>query len=87
MEPTKLVDPKTAQRPRRQKRRSPADPGRALGIALAARAEECCELCSSRAANYIWEGNQPSLEYVEKVRGINWLATLFVCVGVALLAQ
>jgi diguanylate cyclase (GGDEF)-like protein len=58
--------------------RESAEPGRALGIALARRAEECCELCSSRALEYRWEGRRPSPEYVEKVRGINWLSTLFV---------
>ena len=67
-----------AQQPGRHTTRSPTDRDGALGIALAARAEECCELCSSRAANFSWEGKEPSAEYVEKVRGINWLATVLV---------
>lgn len=64
--------------PTQQADQGSADPGRALGIALGRRAEECCELCSSRASAYRWEGRQPSPEYVDKVRGINWLSTLFV---------
>ena len=78
MQPQEQADRIAAQQPRRHTTRSPTDPRRALGIALAARAEECCELCSSRAANYSWEGTEPSPEYVEKVRGINWLATVLV---------
>jgi diguanylate cyclase (GGDEF)-like protein len=78
MQPTEEADRMAAQQPRRHTTGTSTDPGRALGIALATRAGECCELCSSRAARYSWEGNQPSAEYVEKVRGINWLATLLV---------
>ncbi len=54
------------------------DPGRALGIALALRAEECCDLTHKRLAGYAWVGREPSAAYVQRVRGINWFATLLV---------
>jgi diguanylate cyclase (GGDEF)-like protein len=54
------------------------DPGRALGIALALRAEECCELTQSRLGSYPWVGRAPSVGYMQRVRGINWFATLLV---------
>ena len=50
----------------------------ALGVALGLRADECVEVCASRAAGHRWEGVAPSADYVEKVRGINWLSTLLV---------
>jgi diguanylate cyclase (GGDEF)-like protein len=54
------------------------DPGRTLGIALALRAEECCELTQSRLRSYPWVGREPSAAYVQRVRGINWFATVLV---------
>jgi diguanylate cyclase (GGDEF)-like protein len=54
------------------------DPGRALGIALALRAEECCELTQSRLGSHPWVGREPSAAYVQRVRGLNWFATLLV---------
>src|ERR1700722_6582397 len=54
------------------------DPGRALGIALALRSEECCELTQTRLASYPWVGRAPSVGYIQRVRGINWFATLLV---------
>ena len=57
---------------------TPADPARALAMALALRAEECCELSSARLRAYAWEGRAASGEYLHRVRGINWLATLLI---------
>lgn len=60
-----------------------ADLARAFGMALALRAEECCELSSARLGAYTWEGRAPSAEYLHRVRGINWLATLLIARWVA----
>ena len=57
---------------------TPAEPARALGMALARRAEECCELSSARLRAYTWEGRAPSAEYLHRVRSINWFATLLI---------
>ena len=54
------------------------DPARSLGIALALRAEECCELTQNRLRSYPWIGREPSADYMERVRGINWLATVLM---------
>lgn len=62
---------------------TPADPARALAMALALRAEECCELSGARLGAYTWEGRAPSAEYLHRVRGINWLATLLIARWVA----
>jgi diguanylate cyclase (GGDEF)-like protein len=62
---------------------TPADPARAFGMALALRAEECCELSSARLRAYTWDGRVPSAEYLHHVRGINWLATLLIARWVA----
>lgn len=62
---------------------TPSDAARAFGMALALRAEECCELSSARLRAYAWEGRAPSAEYLHRVRGINWLATLLIARWVA----
>lgn len=54
------------------------DPARSLGVALALRAEECCELTQNRLRSYPWIGREPSAAYTERVRGINWLATVLM---------
>jgi diguanylate cyclase (GGDEF)-like protein len=50
-------------------------PGRALGLALGLRAEECCDLCYARAKAHTWAGRPPDPNYTERSRGVNWLAT------------
>lgn len=54
------------------------DPARSLGVALALRAEECCELTQNRLRSYPWIGREPSAAYTDRVRGINWLATVLM---------
>jgi diguanylate cyclase (GGDEF)-like protein len=58
-------------------------PGRALGHALALRAEECCDLCYARAAAHTWAGRPPDPMYTERSRGVNWLATMMTARWVA----
>jgi diguanylate cyclase (GGDEF)-like protein len=65
----------TAGQPKSQ---GQSDPGRSLGVALALRAEECGELTQSRLRSYPWIGRVPSAAYTERVRGINWLATVLM---------
>jgi hypothetical protein len=62
---------------------TPFDPARALGIALALRAEECSELSSERLRGYPWAGREPSVEYADRVRGINWFATVLIARWIA----
>jgi diguanylate cyclase (GGDEF)-like protein len=59
------------------------DAGQALGFALALRAEDCWDLCSSRAAHYGWVGRPPDAKYVERSKGINWLATVMTARWIA----
>src|ERR1700682_2039298 len=54
------------------------DPSRSLGLALALRAEECSELTNTRLRAYPWVGPEPSAAYADRVRGINWFATVLV---------
>jgi diguanylate cyclase (GGDEF)-like protein len=60
-----------------------SNPGRALGLALGLRAEECCDLCYSRAAAYGWAGRPPDPKYIEHSRGVNWLATVMIARWIA----
>jgi diguanylate cyclase (GGDEF)-like protein len=60
---------------------SPA--GLALGLALGGRAEECCDLCYSRAAASGWAGRPPDPAYTERSRGVNWLATVMTARWIA----
>ncbi len=60
-----------------------SDAGLALGIALGLRAEECCDLCYSRATAYGWAGRPPDPQYTEHSRGVNWLATVMTARWVA----
>ena len=60
-----------------------SDPGLALGLALGLRAEECCDLCYSRATAYGWAGRPPDPQYTERSRGVNWLATVLTARWVA----
>ncbi|HEY7928037.1 MAG TPA: GGDEF domain-containing protein [Candidatus Dormibacteraeota bacterium] len=62
---------------------TPSHPARALGMALALRAEECSELSNQRLSGYPWAGRQPSAEYELRVRGINWFATLLIARWIA----
>ena len=57
--------------------------GRALGLALGLKAEECCDLCYSRAAAYGWAGRPPDPHYTERSRGVNWLATAMIARWIA----
>jgi diguanylate cyclase (GGDEF)-like protein len=57
--------------------------GRALGLALGLRAEECCDLCYSRATAYRWAGRPPDPNYTERSRGVNWLATVLTARWIA----
>jgi diguanylate cyclase (GGDEF)-like protein len=58
-------------------------PGLALGHALALRAEECCDLCYARATSYVWAGRPPDPAYVQRSRGVNWLATVMTARWIA----
>ncbi|HEX4578815.1 MAG TPA: GGDEF domain-containing protein [Candidatus Dormibacteraeota bacterium] len=60
-----------------------SDAARALGMALALRAEECSELSHERLRSYPWAGRQPSAEYALRVRGINWFATVLIARWIA----
>lgn len=60
-----------------------SDAGRALGLALGLRAEECCDLCYSRAAAHRWAGRPPDPKYLERSRGVNWLATVITARWIA----
>jgi diguanylate cyclase (GGDEF)-like protein len=57
--------------------------GQALGFALAMRADDCWDLCSSRAAQYGWVGRPPDPKYIERSQGINWLATVMTARWIA----
>ncbi len=52
-------------------------------MALALRAEECSELSIARLRSYPWAGRIPSVEYTERVRGINWFATVLIARWIA----
>jgi diguanylate cyclase (GGDEF)-like protein len=54
-----------------------------LGFALALRADDCWELCCSRAEHYGWVGRPADPTYVERSRGINWLATVMTARWIA----
>src|SRR5580658_1861068 len=60
-----------------------SSPGQALGHALGLRAEECCDLCYARAAAYVWAGRPPDPTYIERSRGVNWLATVMTARWIA----
>jgi len=59
------------------------DAGGVLGFALGLRAEECCDLCYSRASAYPWAGHPPDPTYTERSRGVNWLATVLTARWIA----
>lgn len=59
------------------------DARRVLGFALGLRAEECCDLCYSRATAYPWAGRPPDPTYTERSRGVNWLATVLIARWIA----
>lgn len=82
MQPPPLAD-RAAVRAGAGESGTPSEAARAFGMALALRAEECCELSSTRLRDYTWEGRAPSAEYLHRVRGINWLATLLIARWVA----
>jgi len=67
----------------RESARPNSDAGRALGLALGLRAEECCDLCYSRAAAYGWAGRPADPKYIERSRGVNWLATVMTARWIA----
>ena len=60
-----------------------SEEGRSLGLALGLRAEECCDLCYSRATAFGWAGRPPDPSYTERSRGVNWLATVMTARWVA----
>jgi diguanylate cyclase (GGDEF)-like protein len=67
----------------RESSRPTSDAGRTLGFALGLRAEECCDLCYSRAATYGWAGRPADPKYIERSRGVNWLATVMTARWIA----
>ncbi len=67
----------------RESSRPNSDAGRVLGLALGLRAEECCDLCYSRAATYGWAGRPADPKYIERSRGVNWLATVMTARWIA----
>lgn len=84
MEPSPPLSSRPASQAECRKVTHPApDAGEALGFALALRAEDCWDLCSSRAAHYGWVGRPPDAKYVERSRGINWLATVMTARWIA----
>ena len=84
MEPSPPLSSRPAsQAESREVTRPAPDAGQALGFALALRAEDCWDLCSSRAAHYGWVGRPPDAKYVERSRGINWLATVMTARWIA----
>jgi diguanylate cyclase (GGDEF)-like protein len=82
MQPTSPAD-RAAVHAGPVQRATRSEPAVAFGMALALRAEECCELSSERLRAYTWDGRAPSAEYLHRVRGINWLATLLIARWVA----
>jgi diguanylate cyclase (GGDEF)-like protein len=78
MQPLPRTDRPPQGPSRRETPNQVTDAGRALGIALGLRAEECCDLCYSRATAYGWAGRLPDPDYTERSRGVNWLATVMV---------
>lgn len=82
MQPTSSAD-RVAVHAGPVERGARSEPAVAFGMALALRAEECCELSSARLRAYTWDGRAPSAEYLHRVRGINWLATLLIARWVA----
>jgi len=60
-----------------------SNPSRLLGFALGLRAEECCDVCYSRAAAHRWAGRPPDPKYTERSRGVNWLATVMTARWIA----
>ena len=83
MQPLQQVDRLSAETLDSKPTQDESSPGRALGHALALRAEECCDLCYARAAAYTWAGRPPDPTYTERSRGVNWLATMMTARWVA----
>ena len=76
MQPLQQADRLSAETLDGKPTQDESSPGRALGHALALRAEECCDLCYARASAYAWAGRPPDPTYTERSRGVNWLATV-----------
>ncbi|HVC03559.1 MAG TPA: GGDEF domain-containing protein [Candidatus Acidoferrales bacterium] len=83
MQPLQETDRSSAERPDADSTLAESAPGRALGLALGLRAEECCDLCYARAAAYTWAGRPPDPTYTERSRGVNWLATALIARWIA----
>jgi diguanylate cyclase (GGDEF)-like protein len=78
-----MADRPSRQAESRELTCSALDAGRALGFALALRAEDCWDLCCLRALHYGWVGRPPDKKYAERSRGINWLATIMTARWIA----
>lgn len=83
MNPLPQADRPSGQQSLRETVAGDVDPGRLLGLAIGLRAEECCDLCYSRATAYRWAGRPPDPTYTERSRGVNWLATVLIARWIA----